>query len=296
MTAVLRVKRRLDDEPLSALLIACKRRKISINEEAEESAISEPLTTVVTFAGTVNNQESTAVKHLIQSVGKDELEASFKQHSVDILNKSREMMKQASAENRYKVINCMRSLDSVTLNDSENNEMTVIDVEDSISCGIESEEHTEEEENYVYDLYYGLTENSVYMDRFISVLPFDEELVFDNYRDHYPEAECESEDSNSESNWRNDYPDSDHSVTSINENDMREAMMDMKLNNDSDASNDSDFVYAVDEADVDAYGYKYARYKAKVKEQLDEDGSSTSVSSPAYFGSMDELRSDTDSN
>lgn len=56
MAAVIRVKRRHDDEPLNALLIACKRFKSAENEEAEESTALTPLTTVVKFAGTVKNQ------------------------------------------------------------------------------------------------------------------------------------------------------------------------------------------------------------------------------------------------
>ena len=52
MTAILRVKRRYDDEPLNALVISCKRQKIVENEEAEDAS-SVPLTTFAKFAGTV---------------------------------------------------------------------------------------------------------------------------------------------------------------------------------------------------------------------------------------------------
>ncbi|XP_076648567.1 female sterile (2) ltoPP43 [Halictus rubicundus] len=295
MAAVLRVKRRHDDEPLSALLIACKRMKTSENEEAEDSMTNDSLTTLVKFAGTVNNKERTAVENLIQTLSKDELKASFKQHSVDILNKAREKTKQASAESRYKVINCFRSLDSDVLKDSENKVMTVIDVEDSISCATGKQQTTEKDDKYVYDLYYGQTDDQVYIDDKVSIHPFDQELVFDNYRDNYPEAECESDDSNSESNWRNDYPDSDHSERSIDESDMREAVRNMILEDGSDLSSEDDFVYAVNEADVEAYGYKYARYKAKIKEELDEDDSNASNSSEIYgYGEPDD-KSDSDS-
>ena len=52
MAAVLRVKRKKDEEPLDALLIACKRQKTA--QEAEK--VSEPLTATFKFAGTVKNQ------------------------------------------------------------------------------------------------------------------------------------------------------------------------------------------------------------------------------------------------
>ena len=53
MTAILRVKRRYDDEPLNALVISCKRQKIVENEEEAEDVSSVSLTTFAKFAGTV---------------------------------------------------------------------------------------------------------------------------------------------------------------------------------------------------------------------------------------------------
>lgn len=77
------------------------------------------------------------MEHLIQGYGKDELRANFKQHPIDtkqILSKIREATKQASAENRYKVVNYFRSLDNSSGENSEKKVPTVvIDVEDSKS-------------------------------------------------------------------------------------------------------------------------------------------------------------------
>lgn len=51
MAAILRVKRKKDDEPSDALLISCKRAKI----EDEAAALEESnLTTIVKFAGTID--------------------------------------------------------------------------------------------------------------------------------------------------------------------------------------------------------------------------------------------------
>ncbi|XP_076243379.1 female sterile (2) ltoPP43 [Calliopsis andreniformis] len=283
MAAVLRVKRRYEDEPSNALVIACKRRKTAENDEVEESAAFDPLTTVFKFAGTVKNQEDNVVEHLIQTLGKDELKANYKKHPVDILNKIREKTKQTSVENRYKVVNCVRSLDNSNVEEFEE-KVTLIDVEDSISCANGKEHSTKQDESYVYDLYYGQTENEVNIEDMVSVHPFEQELVYDTYRDNgYSEVECESEDSNSESNWRNDYPDSDHSEGSIDDEDMREAIMKMKVEEGSDLSSEDDFVYAIDEDDVEAYGYKYAKYKAKMKKELDEDDSNLSEYSGEYI-------------
>lgn len=129
-----------------------------------------------------------------------------------------------------------------------------------------------QDDNYVYDLYYVQSENDMFLDDEVSVHAFEQELVHDSYRDHgYPESECDSDDSNSESNWRNDYPDSSYSEGSIDEDDIREAVMNMRLEEESDLSEEDDFVYAVDEAVVENFGYKYARYKARMLKELEED-------------------------
>lgn len=69
----------------------------------------------------------------MKTVGKNELKANYKRHVVDVKNVIRERTKQISMENRYKVVNCCRSLDTLNTNELEDT-MTVIDVEDSLSC------------------------------------------------------------------------------------------------------------------------------------------------------------------
>lgn len=129
-----------------------------------------------------------------------------------------------------------------------------------------------QDDDYVYDLYYVKSENDMFLDDEVFVHAFEQELVCDNYRDYgYPEAECESEDSNSESNWRNDYPDSSYSEGSINEDDILEAVSNMRLEDESDLSEEDDFAYSVDQDIVENYGYRYARYKARMMKELEED-------------------------
>lgn len=134
----------------------------------------------------------------------------------------------------------------------------------------------------MYDLYYGQTENEVHIEDMVLVHPFEQEFVYDMRDVGYTEIECESEDSNSESNWRNDYPDSDHSERSVDEDDIREAVSNLRVDDNSDLSEEDDFVYAVDEADVEAHGYRYAKYKARIMEELDEDDDSLSEYSGEY--------------
>lgn len=56
MAAVVRLKRRFDEEPLEALVLACKRKK---TEDLATTKDENPFTTILNFAGTVNNRVNT---------------------------------------------------------------------------------------------------------------------------------------------------------------------------------------------------------------------------------------------
>uniref|UniRef100_A0A1B0EXG9 Uncharacterized protein n=1 Tax=Lutzomyia longipalpis TaxID=7200 RepID=A0A1B0EXG9_LUTLO len=63
MAAVIRVKRRVDEEPLNAFVLNCKRRKVSQENAPEAGASSsnnehtkEETCTILKFAGTVETQ------------------------------------------------------------------------------------------------------------------------------------------------------------------------------------------------------------------------------------------------
>ncbi|XP_024944048.1 probable RNA polymerase II nuclear localization protein SLC7A6OS [Cephus cinctus] len=272
MPAVLRVKRRNDDEPLDALLIACKRQKLDVDEKDESKNV--PLTAVVKFAGTVKDQEENVLEHIKKTLSKDELTANYKQRVVDINSKARQEAKQISQENRYKVVSCFRSLDTAKNKAFEDKITTVIDIEDTVSYSHPAQSSSEKNDDYVYDLYYTQVEDDMLLDHLVSVHPLNQELVFDTYREPgaNTDIECESEDSNSESNWRNDYPDSDHSEGSVGEDDIRSAIKSIKLDDEeSDLSSEDDFVYGVDEGDVNSFGYKYAKYKARIKAQMEDN-------------------------
>jgi hypothetical protein len=57
MAAVVRLKRRLDEEPLEAVVLACKRKKTESDLETAKS--DTPFQTILKFAGTVKNQVNT---------------------------------------------------------------------------------------------------------------------------------------------------------------------------------------------------------------------------------------------
>lgn len=128
----------------------------------------------------------------------------------------------------------------------------------------------------------------------MAIKSFNEALVFDPYREKGAmdsDNEYESEDSNSESNVRNDYPDSEHSEDSILEEDMREAVEKIKIHGeDSDlSSEDEDFAYGLDEHDVDYFGADYAKYKAKLKKEWGNDDSNSSSHGSSESGGIGDL-------
>lgn len=92
------------------------------------------------------------MEHLIKSYRKDELQANFKNHPVDITKKIKEIIKQSSAENRYKVVSYFRSLDdSKDCENSEDKIITLIDVEDSKSI---TKEDSVEKVNNIFQIFF----------------------------------------------------------------------------------------------------------------------------------------------
>ena len=152
-------------------------------------------------------------------------------------------------------------------------------------------------QDYVYDLYYTPKNvEDMVIEKNMLINAYDESFVYDQYREKGlmdSDHEGESEDSNSESNWKNDYPDSDHSENSIVEDDMRDAVEKIKIDGEGSdlSSEDEDFAYGVDKSDLDYFGYDYAKYKAKLKKEWGEgeSGSSTKESSESEgIGDLDD--------
>lgn len=128
--------------------------------------------------------------------------------------------------------------------------------------------------NYVYDLYY--VENCDSIDDCVSIHPYNEhELVYDM---EDSQSEHDSEDSNAESYYQNSYPNTDYSDdNSINEDDMRIAIQnfeDCTLSSEDDSEDygdKEDEPYPLDMKDVELHGYKYARYKQRMKPLFNGD-------------------------
>ncbi|KAF6214491.1 hypothetical protein GE061_009234 [Apolygus lucorum] len=269
--ALVRVKRRAQDDPIDVLLLACKKFKA-----AEES----PVATVFKFAATVNEQEGDVKTLLNQAAGAPKVPLKFRQNEVtSITEKLRAENKLFSQNNRLKVVNCFRALDSqlsegAVVEADETKPLTVVDIESAPSTreapkgSSNSELPPATEEQYVYDLYYSQFGDfdDLLLENLLSAHEVDEKLFFGDPAgsDNDSNVYDDEDDSNDENNWRNEYPDEeeadDESSCSIDEENMRLAMKMSKVNingePESDLSCDSE-----DEAliygDDDRKGYYF---------------------------------------
>lgn len=292
MAAVVRVKRRCDEEPLDALVFACKRKKTDDRDSPVEP--DNPFT-VVKFAATVKSQ-SDDFSVLLPVSDQEDIWHNKLRHKVDVLKKIRQRRKEQSENSRYKVVNCFRHSETEkdeTVKEAEKN-MIVFEVESSIENSAETETNVEDDSQYVYDIYYGYANGDcdfVEMDHLYDIMPYSENMDFDSSKVIGDEESLhESDDSNDENNWRNDYPDSDNS---INEDDMRLAMQmgDMNLGQDNElSSSDDELIYGVDAdpEDVEYHGEVYAKYKARIKRELNDCEESSDDSSIEERSGSDE--------
>ncbi|XP_049871763.1 probable RNA polymerase II nuclear localization protein SLC7A6OS [Pectinophora gossypiella] len=253
-STILRVKRRLEDNPQDALVLMCKRMKT----DAEEISPS-----LFVFRGTVDNEETVQVKNIAPTKSNANLKPV--RNVDDIIQKIRKERKETSTENRYEVVNCSRGL-------KENNDKDSNDIFDLVDLRQKSEVE-EADVQYAYDLYTtAMKDFDISMiDNLVSIENYETDLIFGSYRDNgrvtpSSDGADDDDDSNDENNWRNDYPDSEPS--SIDEEDMIKAMEKCDIEDDlsSDAGEDKIYDEPSDifNEDVKRYGEAYAKYKARV--------------------------------
>ncbi|XP_022918878.1 probable RNA polymerase II nuclear localization protein SLC7A6OS [Onthophagus taurus] len=268
MAAVIRIKRRLDEEPLDALILNCKKRKTDDNQE-------EPIATVLKLTATLNDPDENVFEHVKKST-KTTIEEQFKKPNINVHDKLRDECQLAFKKNRYKVVNLRRFDNNET--SEENEDLTLVDVETDYKETPQTSD--KKEPGYVYDLYYTNTKGFSDIDvENMVVLPWTDQLIYGSARDNgleVEEPETDDSDSNAENNWRNDYPDE---IDDITEEDILTAVREMDINGDRELSSDDEeegYIYGIDndaagfEEDIDPtdvrrYGEMYARFKARVK-------------------------------
>ncbi|KAJ1520104.1 hypothetical protein ONE63_004325 [Megalurothrips usitatus] len=287
MAAVVRVKRSLDEEPSSGLILSCKRRKTDVKAEDNVEALFK-------FAGTVNDQEDNIALLNPDKLIKNDVKTSSRP-TPNVSEKARQETKASSVNSRYKLVNCFRAIGNVEQTDCEGEEdanqntITVLDVvADSTDKQVTKVDASAAEESvlpqYVYDLYYIQSDakdvdvDDLLLDGLVSFAPVETELVFESYRNNRAgEADSDSdaplmdddEDSNDENNWRNDYPDEEG-----DDRDKRLIVFLFSKSGDEELSSDGDderLIYTEDlsPSDVNMFGPAYARFKQKALKEVD---------------------------
>ncbi|XP_040168619.1 probable RNA polymerase II nuclear localization protein SLC7A6OS [Anopheles arabiensis] len=379
MATVIRLKRRVDEDPLNAFVLNCKRQRVDGATAGEEdpnaNGAAAGTSTILKFAGTFTKAEGIA-SH-IQNIHKDQAkDALSRVHRPNITSRNRLATKQTAQNSRFKIVNCTRSITNVEPSEpSDNNALplttTIVDVEREVArlgegtgaaaaaaaAEVPPQQHSslptlsgvtpdivhsvmgngtaalpedqmpyfyENGVHYVYDLYVADASQNVthipyYTDNLddLSVMVCDDPLyACHRGLDSDDSSDADSEDSNAENDWRNDYPDEDEDGladgASVGEDDMVRAVEDLDLDGERELSSDEDYVrydeneedgfayprhdgvlYTDEEDDSDSeaeginredvrrYGTAYARYKARIlrEEKRDQAAGSSSSSS-----------------
>ncbi|KAL9927616.1 female sterile (2) ltoPP43 [Glossina fuscipes fuscipes] len=291
MPAVVRVKRRIDEEPLSAFVLNGKRRRLgddnaSFAEQSNGKIVTgkDEISTLLKFAGTLREQDDTATTEFAR-LTKTEAKEMVLQKSVrkpsNCTEKARQEMRRHLHEQRFRVVNCLRT----TLETSDTHEnpaaknLTIVDIEKqqndkaatlnnnvatnnlmastSSAAGEVGSLHftsTDTDTGYVYDLYLPDNEQQAdYVDlmddNYLSIRPFDDLVYEDCYNNEDSDDKYDSEDSNEENYFANDYPDEDDEMV-CNSSESPDEYDNEKFENLSTAMNN--FVFGKDDEETDS--------------------------------------------
>ncbi|KAH8245401.1 hypothetical protein KR032_009800 [Drosophila birchii] len=365
MPAVVRIKRRIDEEPHTAFVLNGKRRRLHENAVDEAGAVAsvEPesdkdeLTTVLKFAGTLEKQDDCATRQFaaarLNKASAHELVQRQRSNDATIATalrreRQRQKAQQNAREERFRVVNCLRSTfeddaTAIVSPEGQNQEsqpskshITIVDIEsqsqqpqrsETGSSGNQEEQHRDSDAaleqqpadsdiGYVYDLYVPENEmQAAYVDmmddNYLRVIPVGEIVLEDCYNDQ--DEDYDSEDSNQENYYTNDYPDDEETAMGSDDElcrQMNKFMLDDEEEDQADSSEDEDYatyqdpyVHTIDtEADsfvddVDFYnadrerGSAYERYKRRILKELEDqkdDGDDDDDGSDSFASADDE--------
>ncbi|CAF1001861.1 unnamed protein product [Brachionus calyciflorus] len=289
MCTIIKVKRKITEDPLECLILECKKKKIDENDSIDKKSFKQ----ILKYGGSAQTEEELPAKIKELSTLKNAKNVPLKladnkneqkQLNFTIKNKKRglsidhETDEQTEDEDSKKIKVCSESkniniIDVVLTEKSpEKKNKNDDDKKETITCNgvnLIREKCEPQETGYVYDIYY--TKNSdIHLDllypnnyeiRSYNVYQ-DIDLIDDTVQkevdpDHF--YDDEDEDSNDEDNWRNDYPDEEDNID--DEDDDEPYAHRTNGYNDSDYD-DYENGYN-DYQDDDEYGGKLAAYMKK---------------------------------
>ncbi|XP_068227540.1 probable RNA polymerase II nuclear localization protein SLC7A6OS [Palaemon carinicauda] len=240
MATVIRIKRRLDEEPTENIVLKAKKsRKESLVEGESDKA--EDAAAVLVRVGTVESKEEPLEPLVKKAIKRGwELRENYKKlgSGVSYKSKSSSDAKRRAVSKRYKIVSQNRGLGEPPVPNEEGlsiatEEKTILnkDVKGAEALPVDSMEFTYfdavlasekediitcngvpmESESYVYDVFYSTRPVNWedVMDQNICRI---EREVFESFTDSDSDENFDDEDDeNEEENWRNDYPDYDDS-------------------------------------------------------------------------------------
>uniref|UniRef100_A0A2C9M7Y5 Probable RNA polymerase II nuclear localization protein SLC7A6OS n=1 Tax=Biomphalaria glabrata TaxID=6526 RepID=A0A2C9M7Y5_BIOGL len=111
ITSVIRVKRRIDEDPAEALIVSCKRKK-----QTENLACENDVESIFSFAGTIASKHDPVPQQIKETIKKTELttHAANLKHPprrVEYTSELRQKKDRASRANRFRIICSRRALD-----------------------------------------------------------------------------------------------------------------------------------------------------------------------------------------
>lgn len=270
-SAVFRIKRRIDDEPFDKFVVNCKRPKLADEATASQadSIASDPSGRhILKLAGTVQAGDDIGA-HLsrLQKADAEQCVRKLRKPS-NVLAKLRQQLQNDAQRQRYKILSDCRAG-----NADDSGRLTVIDVVkegEGAAAARPAAEASSETDRFVYDLYTvdgGEAPMRWDIEHIDSIVPFDD--IGYQFDQTFVDSDIDSEDSNDEANWRNDYPDTDDGA-SVGDDDMRRAVEDLNFHSDALSSDDEKgdgdgVVHFVDQADDDDAEYEYFRKHGRVK-------------------------------
>ncbi|XP_017081506.1 probable RNA polymerase II nuclear localization protein SLC7A6OS isoform X1 [Drosophila eugracilis] len=339
MPAVVRIKRRIDEEPHTAFVLNGKRRRLQNDENSLEdsgavagatASDKDELTTVLKFAGTLEKQDDCATRQFaaarLNKATARELVQQQRSNDAAIASalrrdRQRQEAQQNAREQRFRVVNCLRSTleDNETESESNNqnqestSQITIVDIESQqqqqqqsgtetpavhdqdIEAIHDQQQPADSDVGYVYDLYVPENEmQAAYVDlmddNYLRVIPVGEIVLEDCYNDQ--DEDYDSEDSNQENYFTNDYPDDEEAGAMGSDDELCRQMNKFMIDDDEDefasTSEDEDhatyrdpYIHTIDTEedsfvdDVDFYnvdrerGSAYERYKRRILKELE---------------------------
>lgn len=285
MCTVIKVKRKITEDPLECLILECKKKKCNEATTGKKSIFKQ----ILKYGGSANSEDEipdkikqiSLQKHPEESRIKLGKNVTDKKYSFTIENKKRTLnheQDQIMADNKKAKVSSDENVNIINVfleeNLSENDSKieSANEKTDTITCnGINliREKCNAPNNSYVYDIYY--TKNpEIHLDllypnnyeiRSYNIYQ-DIDLIDDNLQNEIRENLFEEdEDSNEEDNWRNDYPDEEDDID--NENDDEPYSIRGTIYNDDYDYDDFEKGYNDYEDDEDPFDKKLVAYMKK---------------------------------